>query len=129
MLATMHRDPDSAWARFLDPAYVHVHRAHSLTVLADHHAATEQFRHALAALPRGYRRDEGVYLAHEALAYAADHHIEKSSQLGMQALAIGTETGSDRITRTLSQLDTTLSRWNSAASRQFRDAFAAGSPA
>ncbi|MEV8476570.1 helix-turn-helix transcriptional regulator [Streptomyces sp. NPDC051173] len=120
----LHGDlnPESTWGVWLDDAYIDVHRARSLSILGDHRAAADGFRTAIAALPAGYHRDRGVYLAREALAHAGAGDAEHASVVGRQALAIGNETGSARILSELAQLDSRLQSWHAAPSvREFHD--------
>ncbi|MBT2492079.1 helix-turn-helix domain-containing protein [Streptomyces sp. ISL-96] len=115
-------DPSSSWGVWLDDAYISVQRARSLSVLGDHRAAAEGFRSAITALPAGYHRDRGVYLAREALALAGSREAEQAAVVGMEALAIGNETGSARIMTELAQLDTDLERWRAVPSvREFKE--------
>ncbi len=121
----LHGDinPESTWGVWLDDAYIDVHRARSLSALGDHQAAAEGFRAAIAALPPGYHRDQGVYLAREALAHAGARDAERASTVGLQALAIGAETRSARILTELAQLDSVLRPQRDVASvREFHDA-------
>ncbi|MFI1183378.1 helix-turn-helix domain-containing protein [Streptomyces sp. NPDC020799] len=120
----LHGDinPDSTWGVWLDDAYIDVHRARSLSALGDHQAAADGFRAAIAALPAGYHRDRGVYLAREALAHAGARDAEQASVVGLEALAIGAETGSARILTELAQLDSDLQSWRAVPSvREFHD--------
>ncbi|WKK21659.1 helix-turn-helix transcriptional regulator [Streptomyces olivoreticuli] len=120
----LHGDlsPDSTWGVWLDDAYIDVHRARSLSLLGDHRAAADGFRTAIDALPAGYHRDRGVYLAREALAHAGAGDADHASVVGLQALAIGNETGSARILSELAQLDIRLQPWRTAPSvREFHN--------
>ncbi|MBW1597927.1 helix-turn-helix transcriptional regulator [Streptomyces sp. JJ38] len=120
---SMDSDPDSPWGVWLDAAYIEVHRAHSLALLGDHQSAAEGFRKAIAELPAGFHRDRGVYLAREAAALAGAGEAEQAAVLGQQALKIGIDTGSARITRSLGQLHNDLNQWRSVPSvAEFRDA-------
>ncbi|MEU1779247.1 helix-turn-helix transcriptional regulator [Streptomyces abikoensis] len=121
----LHGDinPESTWGVWLDDAYIDVHRSRSLSALGDHQAAADGFRAAITALPAGYHRDKGVYLAREALAHAGARDAEQASSVGLQALAIGAETRSARILTELAQLDSVLLPWRDVPSvREFRDA-------
>ncbi|MGW2865000.1 helix-turn-helix domain-containing protein [Streptomyces sp. NPDC001205] len=121
--ASMDPDPASPWGVWLDPAYIEVHRAHSLAVLGEHRGAAEAFRSAISQLPPGYHRDRGVYLAREAVALAHSGEAEQAAGVGLQALSIGQETGSARITRELAQLDGDLDKWRTVPKViDFRDA-------
>ncbi|MGA4844700.1 DNA-binding protein [Streptomyces sp. G45] len=123
LLHQMDPDPSSSWGVWLDDAYIDVHRARSLSALGDHKAAAEGFRTAIDALPSGYHRDRGVYLAREALAYAGSREAEQAATVGLEALSIGNETGSARIMTELAQLDTDLQQWRTVPSvREFQDA-------
>jgi tetratricopeptide (TPR) repeat protein len=102
---------ESAWATWLDGAYVDVQRARCLTVLGEHEHAGAVFQQAIRDLPPDYRRDRGVYLAREAQAHAGAHAPEQAATAGLQALAIAEETGSGRIIHELARLDSILTRW------------------
>lgn len=99
---------DSPWATFCDPAYISVHRAHSLAALGSHDEAAAGFRAAIGGLRPGYHRDRGVYLAREAVATAGAGDREHAGRLGLQALAIGNETLSGRIFTELAALSRIL---------------------
>ncbi|WP_277816915.1 helix-turn-helix transcriptional regulator [Streptomyces sp. CT34] len=123
LLHDINPDSSSAWGVWLDDAYIDVHRARSLSVLGNHKAAAEGFRAAIAALPAGYHRDRGVYLAREALALAGSREAEQAATVGLEALSIGSETGSARIMTELAQLDTSLRQWRTVPSvREFTEA-------
>ncbi|MCA1671368.1 MAG: hypothetical protein LC799_03920, partial [Actinobacteria bacterium] len=79
----------------------------------DYQRAAESFRIAIAQLPISYRRGRGVYLARATLALAGDRQVEHAATLGLNALAIGTETNSARILTELAQLNDALAPWNS----------------
>jgi tetratricopeptide (TPR) repeat protein len=111
LLDEVQPNPGSSWGVWLDPAYIAVQRARSLAELGQHEQAAEGFRVAIAALPEGYRRDQGVYLARQALAVAGTRDAEQAATLGLHALAIGTDTGSGRILSELARLDNSLARW------------------
>ncbi|MCM2418997.1 helix-turn-helix transcriptional regulator [Streptomyces sp. RKAG293] len=111
LLGTMDSDPASPWGVWLDAPYIEVQRAHSLAILGDHRAAAEGFRSAIVRLPPGYHRDRGVYLAREAVAHAGAGEAEQAATVGAQALSIGIETGSARITQELARLDGDLDKW------------------
>ena len=102
---------ESAWATWLDDAYVDVQRARCLSILGEHEHAVAVFQQAIRDLPPGYRRDRGVYLAREALAHAGARDPEQAAAAGLQALAIAEETGSGRIIHELARLDSGLIRW------------------
>ncbi|MEU4968482.1 helix-turn-helix domain-containing protein [Streptomyces smyrnaeus] len=119
----MDPDPASPWGVWLDAAYIEVHRAQSLNVLGDHQAAAESFGRAITNLPAGFHRDRGVYLARQAVALAGAGEAEEAGRTGMQALRIGVETGSGRITRELARLDEDLGKWHSVVTvNEFKDA-------
>ena len=102
---------ESAWATWLDGAYIDVQRARCLSALGDHEHAAAVFQQAIRDLPPGYRRDRGVYLAREALAHAGACDPEQAAVAGLQALAIAEQTGSGRIIHELARLDSGLTRW------------------
>ncbi|NGO67462.1 helix-turn-helix domain-containing protein [Streptomyces sp. SB3404] len=119
----MDPNPDSPWGVWLDPGYIEVHRAQSLNVLGRHHAAAESFGRAITSLPTGFHRDRGVYLARQAVALAGAGEAEQAGTVGLQALRVGVETGSGRITRELARLDDDLGKWHSVITvNEFRDA-------
>ncbi|MCT2589195.1 helix-turn-helix domain-containing protein [Streptomyces sp. N2-109] len=116
-------NPASPWGVWLDSAYIEVHRAHSLSALGDHKAAIEGFGRAITDLPAGFHRDRGVYLARQAVALAGAGEAEQAGTAGLQALQIGVETGSSRITRELARLDEDLGKWHSVITvNEFQDA-------
>lgn len=122
LLQRIEDDPSCPWARFLDMAYIDVHRARSLFTLGDHSAAAKAFRAAMTALPVEYRRDRGVYLAREALAHLGAENVDQAMVIATQALAIGAETGSGRIMAELAQLDHHLIPWSTTTCVvQFRE--------
>ncbi|ARZ68731.1 hypothetical protein SMD11_3087 [Streptomyces albireticuli] len=123
LLHGAHGGSAGSWGVWLDDAYIDVQRARSLSILGDHHAAAEGFRTAITALPAGYHRDHGVYLAREALAHAGSRDPEQAATTGLQALDIGNETGSARILSELARLETDLNRWRTVPSvREFHEA-------
>lgn len=89
------------WGGWLDEPYIAVHQAHSLSVLGDYPAAANGFQTAIDALPPSYKRDRGVYLARSAVANAGGHEAERAASLGLSALTVATETGSERIMKEL----------------------------
>jgi len=123
LVGRLEADQDSPWALFLDHSYIEVQRARSLTFLGEYGAAVESFQKAISCLPCGYRRDRGVYLAREAVAHLGNGDVEQASRVGLQALAIGAETGSTRIIVELKHLDATLRKFSTTSSAaDFRDA-------
>ncbi len=112
----LEADPTCPWALFFDHSYIEVQRARSVTALGEYGAAIESFQKAISCLPRGYRRDRGVYLAREAAVHMGRGHVEQASAVGLQAVAIGAETRSVRIIGELKHLDTTMRRSPSSAS-------------
>ncbi|MFI9026924.1 DNA-binding protein [Streptomyces sp. NPDC053560] len=121
--ATMDPDPHSPWGVWLDASYIEVQRAYSLTALGNHSAAAEGFRSAISQLPPGYHRDRGVYLAREAVALSRAGEAEQAATIGLQALSVGLDTGSNRITRELAQLDADLTKWRTVPTvTDFKDA-------
>ncbi|MGK5543793.1 helix-turn-helix domain-containing protein [Streptomyces sp. URMC 127] len=122
LLHAAESDPESTWGVWLDDAYIDVQRARSLSALGNHEAAAAGFRTAIRALPAGYHRDHGVYLAREASAHAGSRDAEQAASVGLQALSIGVETGSARILTELAQLDTNLQQWRTVPSvREFHE--------
>ncbi|MFH9125351.1 DNA-binding protein [Streptomyces globisporus] len=99
------------WGVWLNEQYLDVHRAQGLEVLGKHAQAAEVFTNAIKALPAGYHRDRGVYLARAAVAHAGAGSPEEAAVVGLQALAVARDTGSCRIMRELVNLDKTLVPW------------------
>ncbi len=115
LLERLETDPACPWALFLDRSYIDVQRARSLTFLGDYGAAVKSFQEAISALPRGYRRDRGVYLAREAVAHVGGGDVEQACAAGLQALFTGAETGSGRIIGELESLNAALEQFPSAS--------------
>lgn len=114
------------WGVWLNEQYVDVHRAQGLEVLGRHAQAAEVFTDAIKALPEGYHRDRGVYLARAAVAHAGAGSPEEAASVGFQALTVATDTGSGRIMRELARLDRTLLPWQRQPEvASFRENFAA----
>lgn len=90
-------NPASPWGLFLDHSYFEAQHARSLTLFGEYGAAVQSFQETISCLPCGYRRDRGVYLAREAVAHIGNSDVEQVSTVGLQALTIGAETGSARI--------------------------------
>jgi tetratricopeptide (TPR) repeat protein len=123
-------DDGSPWAAWLDASYIEVQRARCLTTLGDHAGAAEVFRQAIAELPPSYRRDRGVYLAREALAYAAAREPEQAADAGMQAVAIAQDMQSGRVVGELAQVGVRLAPWSALrVVTDFQDALAGVLPA
>ncbi|MFC9534350.1 helix-turn-helix domain-containing protein [Streptomyces sp. NPDC056975] len=99
------------WGVWLNEQYVEVHRAHGLEVLGKHAEAAEIFTSAIKALPDGYHRDRGVYLARAAVAHAGAGAPDEAAAVGFQALTVAKDTGSGRIIRELVRLDQSLIPW------------------
>jgi tetratricopeptide (TPR) repeat protein len=99
------------WGVWLNEQYVDVHRAQGLEVLGKHAQAAEVFTNAIEALPEGYHRDRGVYLARAAIAHAGADAPEQAAAVGLQALTVANDTGSGRIMRELVRLDKALVPW------------------
>ncbi|MFB7076486.1 helix-turn-helix domain-containing protein [Streptomyces sp. NPDC056308] len=124
LLLLERADQDGVWGSWLDSAYIHTARARSLADLGHHEQAVAGFRDALEAVPAGYRRDRGVYLARAACSHAGVGDIERAAAVGLEAVQIATETGSARIIDQLGLLDVTLAATPSAGgAREFRSAF------
>ncbi|MGW8378509.1 hypothetical protein [Streptomyces sp. ODS28] len=108
---------------WLDAAYIEAQRARSLNTLGDFQAAADGFGRAIDNLPADYHRERGVHLARQAVALSGAGEAEEAGRAGLQALHIGVETGSGRITRELARLETGLEKWHSVASvSEFREA-------
>lgn len=117
--------PDTlSWGQFFDTSYIDVHHAQSQVLLGNYQTAAEQYDNAISAMPNGFRRDQGVYLAREALAYAGGKEAEQAAHLATNALDIGAETGSGRILGELGQVHAALEPWQAVpAVHQFRSAY------
>ncbi|OEV10522.1 hypothetical protein AN218_17315 [Streptomyces nanshensis] len=119
----MDADPDSSLGVWLDAAYIEAQRARSLSTLGHYQAAAESFGRAVADLPADYHRERGVHLSRQAVALAGAGEADEAGRIGMQALRIGVETGSGRITRELAQLESSLIKWHNVPTvNEFRDA-------
>lgn len=119
----MDPDPESPLGIWLDATYIEAQRARSLNTLGQFRAAAESFGRALSNLPADYHRERGVHLARQAVALAGAGEAEEAGRAGMQALRIGIETGSGRITRELARLDADLGKWHTVTTvNEFRDA-------
>ncbi|OLM28103.1 putative DNA-binding protein [Pseudonocardia sp. Ae717_Ps2] len=92
---------DATRGRWLDGNYIEAQRGRSLVALGRYHAAVDVFETAIATLPHGYRRDQGVYLARQALAHAGNHDGDAAATAGIEALQIAQETHSGRIATSL----------------------------
>jgi hypothetical protein len=100
-----------------------VQHGRCLAILGEHDQAAAVFRQAIRDLPSSYRRDRGVYLAREALAYAGARDPEQSAAVGMQAVAIAQDTQSGRIVGELALVGDRLARWsNLRPVAEFQDA-------
>ncbi|MDX3433892.1 helix-turn-helix transcriptional regulator [Streptomyces sp. ME01-18a] len=99
------------WGVWLNEQYVEVHRAHGLEALGKHAEAAQIFTIAIEALPEGYHRDRGVYMARAAVAHAGADAPDEAAAAGLQALTVANETGSGRIVRELERLDKALIPW------------------
>lgn len=116
-------DDDSVWATWLDHAYVDAQQARCLTALGDHAAAAAVFQRGIRRLPTSYRRDRGVYIAREALAYSRAREPEQAAAAGMHAIVIAQDTRSGRIADELAHVGDSLAAWTSVpAVADFRDA-------
>jgi transcriptional regulator with XRE-family HTH domain/tetratricopeptide (TPR) repeat protein len=113
------------WGVWLNTAYVEVHRGQSLEALGKHEQAADAFAGAIRALPDGYHRDRGVYLARQAVSLAEARAPEEASAVGLQALSVAEDTGSGRIVNELTRLDQALAGWGSVSeAADFRITFA-----
>lgn len=112
-------DDELPWGQFFGPAYVTAHYAESQRLLGNHWAAAGQYRLAIDQMPVGFRRDQGVYLAREALAFVGAGDAEQAAQTGLRALSIGNETGSTRILTDLHKVQSLLQASQAEPARQF----------
>lgn len=109
LLSTSDPDPDSSRpGPWFDEQWIALRRAQSLAVLGDYHRAAQSFSDTIAGLPARYRRGRGVWLARTSRALAGDRQVEHAATLGLDALAIGTETRSARILTELAHLNDAL---------------------
>lgn len=123
LVGRLEVDPAGPGSPFAEHSYIEVQRARSLTMLGEYGAAVDSFRKVISGLPRGYRRDCGVYLARKAVAHMGHGDVEQASTVGLQALAIGAETRSGRIIGELKHLDTSLDKFpSSSGAVDFHDA-------
>ncbi|MBN1173032.1 MAG: helix-turn-helix domain-containing protein [Micromonosporaceae bacterium] len=102
---------EQPWGQFFNHGYIDVQRAQSLAVLGRHREAAAGFAAAITSLPAGFHRDQGVYLARQAVAHAGAADADQAAACGLRALAIGIETDSDRIMKMLVRLDSDAARW------------------
>ena len=123
MAGRLNDNPESPWATWLDGAYIDVQRGRCLAALGDHAKAATVFQQAIQDLPPAFRRDRGVYLAREALAYAGAREPEQAATAGMQAVAIARDTQSGRVVDELARVGTGLAPWATLpAVADFQDA-------
>jgi tetratricopeptide (TPR) repeat protein len=121
-VADLDNDPASPWAVWMNDAYLDVERARCLSMLGKHNDAAEAFQQAIQELPGGFRRDRGVYLAREALAYASAGQPDQAAKAGTAALSVAIETESGRIINELAHLDNELAQWQRVPEvAEFRD--------
>ncbi|MEV5836349.1 helix-turn-helix transcriptional regulator [Nocardia sp. NPDC052112] len=88
---------DPSWGFFLDHSYIDVHQAQGRVALGDYQGAIDQFSRAISAMRSGQTRDQAVYVARQAVAYAKAGDAEPAARLGQAVLEIGVSTGSERI--------------------------------
>jgi hypothetical protein len=104
---------------------VEIQRANCWIDLGDPMRAVGLLEAELAALPRVYRNDRGVYLARLARAYAKGDEPDRAADTAAKALAIVNQTGS---ARTLTELDSVATlvgpRQDMAAVATFTEQFA-----
>lgn len=98
-------DTDPSYGFFLDQSYIDVHQAHGRVALGDHRLAVDQFGQAISGMRSGFTRDQAVYVARQAVAYAKAGEVEPAAQLGRTAMQVGVSTGSDRILTHVRTLD------------------------
>lgn len=123
LLATSEHDPNSLDGQWLTENRITLSQAHSWTLLGDFPRAVEGFQSALTAARSTRRLSRGVYLARAALASAGAREVEQAAVLGLEALAIGTDTRSGRILTELARLDDMLAPWDTVpAVADFRTA-------
>jgi transcriptional regulator with XRE-family HTH domain len=103
LMAQAQRSPDAEppWIYFADPVRLAIQRAMVLRELGDHAAAVEGFEQAIGALPVGYARDRGTYLARLAVTLELAGERDGAVEVAGQARVLAEATGS---TRTLAEL-------------------------
>ncbi len=116
--------PSVPWAGWLSTRYVDIQRARCMDVLGRHPEAARLFDEAITDIPPALRRDRGVYLARQAVAYAGAADLDSASRAGIRAARIARITGSGRIVVELRRLDTSLRRSKTGPARDFHEAFA-----
>jgi len=97
-------DPSLSWGSWLDHAYVDAQEARSLAAVGRHAESVVGFDRAINALPEGYPRDRGVYLARAARANSSADEPEEAARLGVEALEVGMRMKSGRIEHELRSL-------------------------
>lgn len=122
-LLAEHDGDDEPWGRFFNQEYIDVSSAQSFAVLGQHREALATFDISIAALPASFRRDQAVYLAHQARVLAQSGDLDASAEIGANALRINAETGSARGLRELAALNRILQPFDNLAVREFRDMF------
>lgn len=96
------------WAFWCTPGYVTMYEAAGWEKLRDFARAVAAYERGLDGWPNEFRRDEGVYRARLACAYAGDGNPEIAVNVGRKALDIAARTGSARILAELGPLLVTL---------------------
>jgi tetratricopeptide (TPR) repeat protein len=104
-------DDGSSWAIWLDPSYIKVQHARCLSALGQHGRAAAVFGDAIGDIGGSYRRDCGVYLGRQALAYARACEPEQAVAAGMRALDVAGNAQSGRVTAELGNVRIALARW------------------
>jgi len=99
--AEVARDAEPPWVYFADPVRLRIQRAMCLRELGDYGEAVEVFVEAIAALPDGYPRDRGTYLARLAVTYALAGERDGAAEVAAEARVLAEATGS---ARTLAEL-------------------------
>lgn len=117
-----HPGDDSPWGQFFGTSYIDVYSAQSHSALGNYREAAGEYKAAIKALPLGFRRDQGVYMAYQAHAHAKSGEHDRAAVLGGQALAVNMETGSARGLRELVEMQVTLEQCDSTAARDLRSA-------
>jgi len=104
-------DDGSSWAIWLDPSYIKMQHARCLSALGQHSRAAAVFGDAIGDIGGSYRRDCGVYLARQALAYARACEPEQAVAAGMRTLDVAGNAQSGRVTAELGNVRIALARW------------------
>jgi hypothetical protein len=109
-----HVDPSVPWATAArrNAYFFEVQRATCYGRMDLHREARAIWDDINSAMPPAARRDTGVYLARQAIAYARTGDPEQAVTLARTSAGIARETGSARHRRELETLRTSMERWD-----------------